>query len=74
VVPPSFGILKMTFKKRAQLTERAKAYDAAAQPTTPLIYALADAVAQSIANVTGAPVDFVIHGIVKISRQPQKAA
>jgi hypothetical protein len=73
-VPPSFGILKMTIKNRAKVAERAKAYDAATVPTTVLIYALADAVAQSVADATGAPVDFVIHGVVKISRQPQKAA
>jgi hypothetical protein len=73
-VPPSFGILKMTIRKRVRVTERAKAYDAANAPTTGLVYALADAVAQSVADALGTPVDIVIHGMVKISRQPQKAA
>jgi hypothetical protein len=73
-VLPSFGILKMTIKKRVRLTERAKAYDAANAPTAGLVYALVDAVAQSVADAMGAPVDIVVHGVVKISRQPQKAA
>jgi hypothetical protein len=64
----------MTITKRVRVTERAKAYDEAATPTTGLVYALADAVAQSFADSMGTAVDIVIHGVVKISRQPQKAA
>lgn len=61
-------------KKRVMVGERARAYDEAPAPTTGLIYAPADAMAQSFADSLDTPVDIVIHGMVKISRKPQKAA
>jgi len=54
--------------------EKARDLQVAKVPTSVLLHALADAVAQYLANATGGRVDIAMHGLIVISRVPKGAS
>jgi hypothetical protein len=55
------------------MRERVRDLESAKVPTTALLHALAEAVAQYLANATGGRVEIGMHGRVVISRSPAGA-